>query len=615
MKRILTGVLGFLWVAVAIAQQIQPCLTDELYAAFKKAHPEAVAEENYANSLPQQPALGKAGAIRYIPVVFHVIHKYGFENITHQQITDALRIMNEDFRKKAGTNGGTSTDSRATDMQIEFRLAQRDPNGNPTDGVNRIFNDALTDNASDASGTKQLSYWNSSNYFNVWVVNSINNNTGDPNNEVLGYAQFPMQHTMSPSTDGILVRADQVGSVMLASNNQWGRTLTHESGHWVGLYHPFEGGCGSGSVTSSNCNSQGDRVCDTPPVSTSTKNCPATTQNTCTNDVPDLPDNVKNYMDYADGSCMNMFTAGQLARVNTIMPAYRSNVYSDANLALAGINPDGTYKPLTASTVKAPYKFGFDVSNIVGAGWLVENYMSPGDSGWAQKSGVSFAGGGCMFARNFNNLRLNARNAFVSPSVDISNLATPTLTFYLAYAKKQGNANDKLNIYVSNNYGLTETLVKTLTAADMETASSTTAEFVPGSSQWKQFFVDLSGYRDGNCRVRLELQSLRGNNIYIDEFQITNSTDVATTLKTDMDFNLFPNPFSESAKAVFTLPGKENVEVTVLDIMGKEVKNIFSGVAEGRQEIVIDRNGLSAGIYLLNVQTSKGGFSQKFIVN
>lgn len=431
MRKILLSLSAALITLQLNAQKIVPCKTDELFLESIKIHPELLKAQDDATkaSINFKPNLQKKAPVRYIPVVFHVIHKNGLENISQAQINDCIRVLNEDFRKMAGTNGGTSTDPLAVDMDYEFRLAQLDPNGFPTSGVNRVYS-IMTDNAGNSQ--KGLSYWDARKYFNVWVVNNIYDT--DPNSMILGYAQFPFQISSQTSTDGIMVRADQVGVIEVGSVAQAGRTVTHEAGHWVGLYHPFQGGCVGG--TTGTCQSAGDQVCDTPPVASAANGCPSS-RNSCTNETTDKNDLVKNYMDYADGNCTNMFTAGQKTRADGQMLSFRSNIFSNTNIGNAGLNSDGTYKPLAASSRKAPYSFDFS-TGLNGTGWTLENYMCPGDSGW-QHSTVANASGstpGCMAAQNIKNWRTNIRNAVASPNIDISTLSAPRLSFKVAYAKE-----------------------------------------------------------------------------------------------------------------------------------------------------------------------------------
>lgn len=612
MKRILVTLLfpGFLTLN---AQQILPCATDEVYVNMLKSHPELQAFEEKANedarlALPFFQ-LGKAAAIKYIPVVFHVIHNYGKENISQAQLNDCIRVLNEDFRKMAGTNGGSSTDSRAADVQIEFRLAQLDPDGKPTDGVNRIFNASLTENATDAS--KALSYWDSNRYFNIWVVNTINSSS--PPATTLGYAQFPWLRSSKPTTDGIIVRADQVGNIGFARTDQAGRTVTHEAGHWCGLFHTFQGGCVGG--TSTTCASQGDQICDTPPVSVSSNGCPAS-QNSCTNDSPDLPDMFKNYMDYVDGTCMNIFSAGQGTRMNSMVNGYRSYAFSVANLNGIGINDDGSYRTLNASVIKAPYTYPFNSGSLTG-GWEIEN-LNNATNGWRLNTTVGLNGNGCMQIKTFNNSTLNTFDGFFSPNIDLTTLSSPYLIFDEAYAKKLAGSSDRLHIYISNNYGRTETLIQTILASDLETSGVNATEFTPsGASEWKQLKVDLTPYKSyTNARIRFELQALRGNDLYIDNFSIVNFVNVQEILKKEMNFSVAPNPVSGNATIRFQTQRNEKVSISLCDISGRIVSELSDmDYTAGKHEVYFNTSNMQNGMYLLLVTTNEGRFSEKIIVN
>ncbi len=123
--------------------------------------------------------------------------------------------------------------------------------------------------------------------------------------------------------DGILVRDEYFGDDVGTANDwpwNWGRTTTHEIGHYLGLLHTFQGGC-----LNSNCNTQGDNVCDTPPVYSPTGGCP-TGRNSCNTDNPDLNDMIENYMDYSYDECMNIFTNGQTDRMDANFWTYRADL-------------------------------------------------------------------------------------------------------------------------------------------------------------------------------------------------------------------------------------------------------------------------------------------------
>lgn len=292
----------------------------------------------------------RGGGPRIIPTVFHVLHQGGAENISYEQIEDQMRILNEDYRRMNEDTANTREIFKpvAADINVEFRLAKLDPQGNCTDGVVRVWT-PLTNNASDDSGAKGVSYWNSSKYFNVWVVSTIDND--GEQGTILGYAQFP--GFGSAQTDGVVVRADFIGSIGTgASNGSKGRTLTHEAGHWLGLFHTFQGGCNGGFFD--------DGCDDTPPQAEATQsNCPQNA-NTCTNDNPDLPNQVENYMDYSNGACQNMFSADQKGRMDAVLSGTRSTIWSASNLAATGV--------LLGETPCAPKADFFAENRIVCAG-------------------------------------------------------------------------------------------------------------------------------------------------------------------------------------------------------------------------------------------------------
>ena len=128
-------------------------------------------EEQLTKYIAENKSYNKTTATpRIIPVVFHVIHEGGAENISKAQIEDQIRILNEDFRKlnADAANAPTPFKSVAADCNIEFRLAHKDPNGNCTDGILRVYS-PLTNGPTNPDEVKSISYWNSSMYLNVWV--------------------------------------------------------------------------------------------------------------------------------------------------------------------------------------------------------------------------------------------------------------------------------------------------------------------------------------------------------------------------------------------------------------------------------------------------------------
>jgi hypothetical protein len=299
---------------------IMRCGSDENWMAHAAQHPELYQQrQQMLNEVSHRRLLGKDNTKRIIPVVFHILHTYGPENISDANVQAQIKTLNLNYSKSNTDLSQVVTDfqSLIADCNVEFRLATKDPNGNCTNGIEHIYS-ALTNNAGESS---KLNTWDHTKYLNIWVVASINS-SGIPNGgTILGYAQFPWDN--SPSTDGVIVRADQI-----VSGNT---TLTHEIGHFLGLLHTFE--TAMGVECGNNCANTGDFICDTPPTAQANFGC-NTSLNSCHSDVPDKPDMIQNYMDYS--SCAHMFTLGQKSRMDQFFLSERANLISQSNLVATG---------------------------------------------------------------------------------------------------------------------------------------------------------------------------------------------------------------------------------------------------------------------------------------
>jgi hypothetical protein len=310
------------------------CATVEYEQFLQEKNPKRAKEDQFENWLA--PLIKKkiasrtnsnaAATIIKIPVVVHIIHN-GEEigtapNITDAQVESQITVLNQDYRKKAGTPGFNSNPVGA-DVEIEFVLAKVDPSGNPTNGIDRVnFAKSSWENEEIESTLKPATIWDSNLYLNMWTVKFSND-------ELLGYAQFPDASTLpgiddtngAANTDGVVGSFDVFGSnnfgasFILAAPYNKGRTMSHEVGHFFGLRHIWGDGTGDEDAKKPDCKAT-DYCADTPQAGWEHYDCKSI-YDTC----PASPgkDMTENYMDYTNDSCMNIFTLDQKSRINTVM--------------------------------------------------------------------------------------------------------------------------------------------------------------------------------------------------------------------------------------------------------------------------------------------------------
>ncbi len=280
-------------------------------------------EANHPINLPK-------GTIYRIPVVFHVLHNGGSENISEDQIFNALEVINRDFRKQNADTAQVIPIFKPIigDAEIEFLLATKAPDGTCFRGYTRTVSPltflgddggAQVDAVRNGNDVYQGN-WPSNQYLNVYVIA----NAGGAG----GYTNYPNSWGGFDMTNGIWILHTQFGEIG-TSGLSAGRSLTHEIGHWLNLPHTW--GSSNTPGLASNCGID-DGIADTPLTTGVPGGCPLT-QNNC-----GPVANVQNYMDYAL-SCQSMFTMGQATAMRTAIVSSvggRNNLWKPANLTATG---------------------------------------------------------------------------------------------------------------------------------------------------------------------------------------------------------------------------------------------------------------------------------------
>ena len=382
---------------LAQQQQTIPCFTDEATKHFFESHPaekaryekemqsatltaEYSAQLSRSGNAVNSTMGGGAFVMDTIPVVFHILHQGGPENVPDSYVYQALAEVNRVHTKK-------TPDSTAIVPYFSgvygannyiFKLATKDPNGHCTNGIIRYY-DANT-NWNQQQYSNFAYTWDRTKYLNVYIVKSICSGTPCPapssGGIIVGYTYLP--GTVPATYDAVVYNYQ----FMTGSN---ARSMAHEFGHWLGLSHTFgstnsPGTCMAGGQSDDFLSTASPAVAcvgvtdDTPKTAGFFSTCPASTPNTC--DVSNYA-NVQNIMDYS--SCPLNFTNGQIKRMHNIMgstTASRSNVVSAANKIATGIRYPIVCKPspnfhASARTVCSggTITFSDSSSNAIVTGW------------------------------------------------------------------------------------------------------------------------------------------------------------------------------------------------------------------------------------------------------
>ena len=382
-KSILTLVLSVFGCALLNAQdeQVAPCQTYNAMDAVFKADPAAKVRYNeeqeklrlatlaYEESLKNHKV---GAAFQYtIPVVFHILHMYGPENIPDANCISALANINNDYAASSSDVGTISPlfASLYINSDIKFMLAHRDPLGNCTNGIvhhyntNTNWNQAAPNYA--YSGTA-AGMWNPTKYLNVYVVNQVcassNTCASCASGCVVGYTYKPGTWASGSPADVFVIRSSWVNNNITNT-----RSLSHEIGHWLNLSHTW------GNTNNPGVSCGDDGISDTPITKGFFSICPSSSVGSgCS-----ATENVENIMDYS--SCPKMFTTGQTNAMRAACASGtsgRNNLWTTTNLGPTQTDVNGTSLCSPIADFYGAYGITINVYTVCAGGSITFNDVS-----------------------------------------------------------------------------------------------------------------------------------------------------------------------------------------------------------------------------------------------
>ncbi len=345
-KLIVSTLLFFVAGTVAFAQEkaTRPCATytamDEAFEMYPGLKEHYEANQLLINSINPNPE--KSGALYTIPVVWHILHEYGTENIDDSQIYNAMEIINREFNAADPDSVDVvpEFDTLIGNGRIEFKLATIDPAGNCTNGIVHEY----THETRNGDAFSKLHQWDRSKYLNIWVIKVSG---------VAGAAAYALKPAATDGNafwmDGIVALHYYVGNTGTSSvTNE--TTITHEIAHYLNVDHVW-GGTNDPEVVCGD-----DGVADTPKTGGhSPGNCPLTLAAQAVAPFPNcngdtILEDVQNYMDYS--YCSRHFTPGQIEFFHNALngiAGQRNIIWQDSTLIATGVINETL--PQTALTV------------------------------------------------------------------------------------------------------------------------------------------------------------------------------------------------------------------------------------------------------------------------
>lgn len=679
MKKIIT-LLSFIFVAGALPAQKSCGLLqaqEYLFSQDPTARQRLDELQEAAKAEGSRMSRPAAAGAYTIPVVFHVLHTNGPENISDAQIQDQIDILNRDFNKENPdtTDVMGQFKSLIGNPGIVFRLATIDPNGKCTNGITRHYdpNTVWTVNFNN-----YLYTWDRSKYMNIYVVKTMPASYA-------AYAYYP--GTVPPLADAIVVQSNYVGSIG-TGQPYTSRIITHEAGHFFNLQHVW----GNNNQPGVACGDDG--VADTP-VTKGFGFCDTNMTIDCT---PGVKENIQNYMDYA--YCQRMFTPGQSVRMQNALNSpigARSNLWTAGNLSatgalvsIAGCPPvaqflqtntiicvgsqvgftDNSYggatgwqwsSPLASGIsaqqngvltfnasgnapvqLKASNAFGsdsvvrqqvtvlagagsgsanivqgFETGNFPGSAWIAT--MPQYGSGFSLSTQGFYNGSNSSWINNYFD-NPNGPVSIFSPPFNLQFSSSAQLSFFYAYGQQTDMNDDRFRVLVSANCGNSWTEVFARNGSTLSTLPGPQMSVFTGANggDWQQVLVDITPFA-GNPGLYFQFEFTpdvngAGNNFFIDDINLFSADVINLGIGKQSLAGLELSPNPFSGSIAIRGEGLTGLRaVKLMDISGRVILEERQPVVKHNEVQLQGLSDLAGGVYFVRVLADGGSRTFKVV--
>ncbi len=585
--------------SLSASGQQDRCAFDYVQQQLIEQNPEYGAElafyrQEILPQISQQANSRTVTTIVTIPVVVHVIHSgqpLGTgANLSVDRILSQIDILNEDYRRENTDSDQTPINyvDVAADVEVQFCLVNKDPEGNVSSGITRHVYSNIADINYIENTIKPETTWDPDHFLNIWTLDM-------PSSTILGYSYLPTSTIVGFPRDGVVINFANFGYIDEASR---GRTCVHEVGHYLGLQHIWGAQDSEGEPI--GCTSD-DGVQDTPNSDSPYYGCPNFGISSCGS-----VDMTMNFMEYVNDNCMNLFTYGQKAIMQATLSGIRSNLVENAAVSCA-IGDDSC-----TDFNAGPYETGFE--NNQPNNWIVENANADTrtwvitqntTNDWGPNNGLGLA----VYLWNINGITA-ADDYLFSPCFETKNNHTYRISFSYACAQDDNAVyNEDFAVGLS--------------------ASQSSDDFTIPGSEW--IFNDINNpypeYNNQNLTFTANTDGFTsiGFHVYspadryalqIDDIRIEDlgTTNSAIEIEEKNHIRIGPNP----SGGLFDLSmdfekTQEQVNIRIININGQIIQeHVFHDVRQMLTDFELSE--FSNGVYIFQVEASGFFLTEKVLL-